>query len=182
MNQAKSALATLATLSALASATAGLSMAAWAAGDGRPSPLKPVSAAATPIATQLMVFGAARAGKRVVTVGERGIVLLSDDHGMHFRRSRQVPLSSTLTAVSFSDPQHGWAVGEWDAILATGDGGETWRVQRLALEEDRPLFGVYFLDARHGVAVGLWSARRPARTRHRSVTPRTTSMDRASAV
>jgi photosystem II stability/assembly factor-like uncharacterized protein len=62
-----------------------------------------------------------------------------------------------LTAVSFADDRHGWAVGHWGAILATADGGETWQSQRLVSDEDRPLFAVHFFDARHGVAVGLWS-------------------------
>jgi len=121
------------------------------------APLKPVSAAASPIATQAMMLGAAWAGNRAVSVGEHGVVLLSDDDGTTFRQARQVPVSSTLTSVTFIDAQHGWAVGHWGAILATADGGETWQIQRLAAEEDRPLFAVQFVDAQHGVAVGLWS-------------------------
>lgn len=47
--------------------------------------------------------------------------------------------------------------GSLGAILSTADGGESWQVQRLSSEEDRPLFAVHFFDARQGVAVGLWS-------------------------
>jgi photosystem II stability/assembly factor-like uncharacterized protein len=120
-------------------------------------PLKPVPAAASPMATKAAVLGSALAGSRIVTVGEHGVVLLSDDQGAHFRQARSVPLDTTLTSVSFADAQHGWAVGHWGAILRTDDGGETWRVQRLQSQEDRPLFAVHFYDAQHGLAVGLWS-------------------------
>ena len=38
-----------------------------------------------------------QAGQRLVAVGERGLVLLSDDAGKHWRQA-QVPVSVTLTA------------------------------------------------------------------------------------
>lgn len=128
-----------------------------AAPDGATRALEPRPAAASPIAGQAMMLGAAWAGPRAVSVGEQGIVLLSDDRGASFRQARTVPVSSTLNAVSFADAQRGWAVGHWGAILATTDGGESWQVQRLVPTEDRPLFSVHFFDPQHGVAVGLWS-------------------------
>lgn len=117
----------------------------------------PVPATKSPIATQSPMLAAAWAGDRVVSVGANGVVLLSDDRGSSFRQAQKVPVSSLLTSVSFVGPKAGWAVGHWGAILATEDGGETWRIQRLATTEDRPLFAVHFFDAQHGVAVGLWS-------------------------
>jgi len=92
-----------------------------------------------------------------VAVGDYGIVLLSDDAGKSFRQAAGVPVSSTLTAVSFADDKNGWAVGHWGAILHTADGGENWALQRSDMAEDRPLFSVHFFDAKEGVAVGLWS-------------------------
>ena len=108
-------------------------------------------------ATLAPMLGAARAGKRIVAVGNYGIVLLSDDEGKSFRQAAGVPVSSTLTAVSFADDKNGWAVGHWGTILRTSDGGENWIVQRSDTLEDRPLFSVHFFDAKEGVAVGLWS-------------------------
>lgn len=108
-------------------------------------------------ATSAEMLGAAWAGQRVVAVGVHGIILLSDDQGTSWRQATQVPVDATLNAVSFSDDKTGWAVGHWGLILQTRDGGESWEVQRSALDEDRPLFAVHFLDASHGVAVGLWS-------------------------
>lgn len=121
------------------------------------APLQAVPAVQASNATQATMLAAGLAGKRVVAVGDHGVVLLSDDQGKQWRQARSVPLSTPLTGVSFVDAKRGWAVGHWGAILATTDGGESWQVQRLATEEDRPLFAVHFFNARQGVAVGLWS-------------------------
>lgn len=103
------------------------------------------------------ILGAARAGARIVAVGDYGTILLSDDDGKTFRQAQSVPVSSTLTSVTFADDRDGWAVGHWGVILHTSDGGEHWNVQRTDTREDRPLFSVHFFDAKDGVAVGLWS-------------------------
>ncbi|KVL62360.1 WD40/YVTN/BNR-like repeat-containing protein [Burkholderia ubonensis] len=116
---------------------------------------KPAHAWAAP--TRMMLTDATRAGRRVVAVGEHGVILLSDDDGRTWRQSRRVPVSATLSAVAFADAQHGWAVGQWGVILATADGGETWEKQRIDTSVDQPLFSVIFTDARDGIAVGLWS-------------------------
>lgn len=121
------------------------------------APLEPAPAVASDHATQVTVLRATWAKDRVVAVGDHGIVLLSDDRGKSFRQAGSVPLSSALTGVSFADSSQGWAVGQWGAILHSGDGGNSWQVQRLSSEEDRPLFAVHFFNARQGVAVGLWS-------------------------
>jgi photosystem II stability/assembly factor-like uncharacterized protein len=39
-------------------------------------------------------------------------------------------VSTPLTAMTFVDDQHGWAVGALGTILATSDGGRTWQRQR----------------------------------------------------
>lgn len=82
----------------------------------------------------------ARAGKRLVAVGARGVVLLSDDDGANWRQA-SVPVSVTLTRVRFAGPKTGWAVGHFGTVLHTADGGETWQRQldgttaaKLALE------------------------------------------------
>ena len=56
-------------------------------------------------------------------------VLHSADGGQSwetFRTEQRVPIE----ALSFVDENRGWAVGALGAILATRDGGRTWRVQR----------------------------------------------------
>ena len=119
--------------------------------------LKPLPAVHSPIAKKAEVISAAWAGERVVSVGDHGIVLLSDDQGKTYRQAKSVPVSSQLTSVSFIDSKKGWAVGHWGAILVTEDAGETWKIQRLDTNVDRPLFAVNFSDALHGTAIGLWS-------------------------
>lgn len=69
------------------------------------------------------------AGGRLVAVGERGLVALSDDDAKTWRQARRVPTSMALTAVGFADAQRGWAVGHGGVILATQDGGEQWALQ-----------------------------------------------------
>lgn len=120
-------------------------------------PLKPRPALQVAHAAQAAVLGSARAGQRIVTVGDHGVVMLSDDGGRQWRQARSVPVRSLLTAVSFADDRHGWAVGHWGVVLATTDGGETWALQRSDTAVDRPLFSVHAFDARQLVAVGLWS-------------------------
>lgn len=78
---------------------------------------------------QRAVFTAvARAGERLVAVGERGLILLSDDNGEHWRQAK-VPVSAGLTAVQFVDADCGWAVGHAGVVLATCDGGQNWTLQ-----------------------------------------------------
>ncbi|WP_223508346.1 MULTISPECIES: WD40/YVTN/BNR-like repeat-containing protein [unclassified Pseudomonas] len=143
-------------LCTLAAAGVGLQVAYVVAAESV-GPLQASPAAHSIQALRSPILAATWAGPRAVAVGADGVVLLSDDQARSFRQADNVPVSSTLTDVSFVDADHGWAVGQWGAILATIDGGRHWKVQRLVTEEDRPLFAVHFFDARHGVAVGLWS-------------------------
>lgn len=79
-------------------------------------------------ASRSVLLDAAQAGTRLVVVGERGIVLLSDDAGAQWRQAK-VPVSVTLTAVRFVNAKTGWAVGHYGIVLKTGDAGESWTVQ-----------------------------------------------------
>jgi photosystem II stability/assembly factor-like uncharacterized protein len=74
------------------------------------------------------IVAVARAGARVVGVGLRGLVIVSDDGGMRWRQAT-VPVQSDLVAVSFPSPATGWAAGHEGVILRTDDGGETWQKQ-----------------------------------------------------
>jgi photosystem II stability/assembly factor-like uncharacterized protein len=76
-----------------------------------------------------VLLAGAMAGERVVAVGERGVIALSDDGARRWRQAASVPVSVTLTAVAFADALNGWAVGHGGVILATRDGGEHWALQ-----------------------------------------------------
>ncbi len=73
-----------------------------------------------------VLLSVANAGQRLVAVGERGFVLLSNDNGRTWRQAAMVPTSVTLTRVSFATPTDGWAVGHMGVVLHTTDGGDTW--------------------------------------------------------
>jgi photosystem II stability/assembly factor-like uncharacterized protein len=74
------------------------------------------------------VLDVARAGKRLVAVGERGLVLLSDDQGNSWKQAA-LPSSVTLTSVSFVDAHNGWAVGHFGMVFHSANGGNSWQVQ-----------------------------------------------------
>ena len=75
-----------------------------------------------------VLLAAAQAGARLVAVGERGIVALSDDRGATWRQAPS-PVSVTLTMVRFADDQHGVAVGHGGTVLITEDAGASWRLR-----------------------------------------------------
>ncbi len=82
----------------------------------------------SPRAAAALLLDVAEAGTRLVAVGERGVVVTSDDGGASWRQA-SVPVSVTLTAVSFPTAEQGWAVGHDGAILHSEDGGRSWRKQ-----------------------------------------------------
>ena len=108
-----------------------------------------------PLAAKSLLLDVARAGDRLVAVGDRGHVLLSDDEGRTWRQV-VVPTRAMLTGVSFGDPQHGWAVGHEGVILATADGGQTWIHQEPTQDLDAIFLDVFFSDPLHGLVVGAY--------------------------
>ena len=82
----------------------------------------------SPLAPRGSLTGLARAGKRVVAVGQRGHVLLSDDAGKTWQQA-DVPVSADLVAVSFPNAETGWAVGHDGVVLHSTDAGRTWARQ-----------------------------------------------------
>lgn len=140
----------------------------------------------SPRVAHAVMLDIARAGERLVAVGERGTVALSDDGGVSWRQAA-VPVSVSLTNVAFVDGTHGWAVGHGGVVIHSADGGASWAVQldgRKAAElslgaarrmhgesaqhfvadgerlvqdgPDKPLLDVHFLDERHGFVIGAY--------------------------
>jgi photosystem II stability/assembly factor-like uncharacterized protein len=110
-----------------------------------------------PLASSSLLLDATMAGTRMVIVGERGHVLLSDDQGKQWRQAR-VPTRATLTGVFFLNAQLGWVVGHDEVILRSEDGGETWTRTHFAPEKEQPLLDVWFADADNGFAFGAYGA------------------------
>jgi photosystem II stability/assembly factor-like uncharacterized protein len=111
-----------------------------------------------PLAAGSLLLDLAIAGKRLVAVGERGHVLLSDDQGASWRQAKAVPTRVMLTAVYFVDESFGWAVGHDETILNTVDGGETWTRSHFAPEAQQPLLDLWFANRVSGIAVGAYGA------------------------
>lgn len=79
-------------------------------------------------AHKALLLDVAVAGNRLVAVGERGHIVLSDDAGKSWRQAA-APVRSLLTAVYFIDEKRGWAVGHDSVVLATADAGNSWSLQ-----------------------------------------------------
>ncbi|HEV7714569.1 MAG TPA: YCF48-related protein [Steroidobacteraceae bacterium] len=124
------------------------------------------------LAPQSLLLDIARAGSRLVAVGERGQVLLSDNRGQTWRQAKSVPTQELLTAVCFADERHGIAVGHDEIALATADAGETWARRHYAPNAQQPLldvlcngadafavgaYGAYFVSADYGAT---WTERK----------------------
>lgn len=108
-----------------------------------------------PNAAAAPLLASARAGNRIVAVGDHGVILLSDD-GANFRQAKSVPVRSMLTSVQFVDAQHGYAAGHDGVVLATQDAGESWTLLRAEAGIEQPILSVHFDSTDHGIAVGLY--------------------------
>jgi len=82
----------------------------------------------TTLAPEFLLNDVARAGSRIVAVGEKGHIIYSDDRGQSWEQG-DVPVSVALTGVTFATGQHGWAVGHSGAVLHTSDSGSSWELQ-----------------------------------------------------
>lgn len=74
---------------------------------------------------RIFLMQIARAGDRLVTVGERGFALISDDGGKTWR-AVVTPVTRTLTGIAFESPKLGVAVGHGGSLVRTEDGGDSW--------------------------------------------------------
>nr|VFK78455.1 MAG: Uncharacterized protein BECKSD772D_GA0070982_101529 [Candidatus Kentron sp. SD] len=146
-------------------------------------PDNPAHAWSSPLATQSLLLAIEKSHGRTIAVGERGHILTyrkKKDSGEPARVPGIRPLSSSaqsadmfqrgggewpqakvptrvlLTGVSLSGAGHGWTVGHDATILATSDGGETWRKVHEAIDEERPLLDIHFWDDNTGIAVGAY--------------------------
>jgi photosystem II stability/assembly factor-like uncharacterized protein len=133
----------------------GIVFCAWAAPQGEVLPASgPVSATTM---QRLLLLDAERFGNRIVAVGDRGYIVLTDNHGATWRRAK-APAAPLLTAIDFLDDQLGIAVGHDSVILASRDGGETWTQQFSAPADQKPLLDVIFVKKDFAVAVGAYGA------------------------
>ncbi|MDR7307608.1 YCF48-related protein [Rhodoferax saidenbachensis] len=164
-------------------ALAGWAAAAPLAGAASAPAVLSAPALMSPKALGAATLAVTRAGQRLVAVGERGTVLLSDDHGASWKQA-PVPVQTTLTTVRFADDKTGWAAGHLGVILRSDDAGASWHKQLDGLQAaalmlqaaqatgddkaianaqrwveegaDKPFFDLEFIDAQRGFAVGAY--------------------------
>ena len=103
------------------------------------------------------VRGVAQFGaQKVLAVGDTGMALRTTDGGAHWQSLFQGTLFERvgipLTAVAFSDTDHGSISAGSGDILSTTDGGLTWHVYSSGLS--LPLRGIAFADRLNGFVVG----------------------------
>jgi photosystem II stability/assembly factor-like uncharacterized protein len=82
-------------------------------------------AAISPYASVGLFNDITRAGSRLVAVGERGRIMLSDDNGLSWRQVHS-PVSTTLICCRFASAKIGWISGQMGVVLKTADAGESW--------------------------------------------------------
>lgn len=89
---------------------------------------------------------------RYLAVGDRGHILRSSD-GSQWQQVA-TPVRAMLLRVRFIDDRHGWAVGHDGVVLATQDGGDSWRLIHYDAERGKPIYDVLFIDPDNGFIVG----------------------------
>lgn len=94
-------------------------------------------------------------GERVIAVGERGTIILSDDHGKTWRQTHgDDELAVTLTGISWLGGDTLLAVGHDALLMRSGDAGETWEVLMQDKEQGEPLLGTWSADGQKIFAYG----------------------------
>lgn len=133
-----------------------LSLAAWGAtGPAGAAPFQSDGPARVrPLAAKGVLLDLALAGSRLVAVGERGHVLLSDDAGKAWRQAKVVPTRATLTALHATDATRLWAVGHGGVILHSTDAGDTWALATGQAAGPEVLLAVRVQADGQGLAVG----------------------------
>lgn len=99
---------------------------------------------ATPAIEPMLAIS--RAGKHLVAVGARGVVIVSNDVGTDWTQA-VVPVQSDLVAVQFLNARDGWACGHDGVVLHTSNGGHTW-IKQLDGVKARVEFESYYRQRR----------------------------------
>ena len=108
-----------------------------------------------PLAPQGLLLDITSLDDRLIAVGVRGHIVVSDDGGASWRQITEVPTRATLTAVA-TRGDRAWAVGHDSVVLASDDRGETWRLEHADVEAEQPLMDVWFAEDGSGLAIGAY--------------------------
>lgn len=104
--------------------------------------------------THVLLLNIADNGQHLVAVGERGVVLIADEHAQAWSTVRTAT-TRTLSGVAFANAQVGVVVGHGGALLRTQDGGRHWTTVQ-AQTNDEALLGVVALGEGRMAAWGAF--------------------------
>lgn len=99
-----------------------------------------------PKAQRALLLDITTAGSKLVAVGERGHILVSNDEGSSWKQ-KPVPVDQMFNAVYFTSEKYGWAAGHDGNVVATVDGGETWTLIRPGIKAQAKLNEIAVKDA-----------------------------------
>ena len=95
--------------------------------EGKPTRFQMLPALETDAAaSESLILDAATDDQRTLIVGEQGHVLYSDDNGISWTHA-QVPVSLSMTAVTFCGVNCAWVAGHDGILLRSTDRGESWQ-------------------------------------------------------
>lgn len=106
-------------------------------------------------ADRVILQDVVQAGQRLLAVGERGIVLLSDDGGKSWQ-PRFTATNRTLSGLAMADAQRGVAVGHGGTVMTTADGGLSWKAVTVDAAGKDALLGVLHAGGTRYVAWGAF--------------------------
>lgn len=104
---------------------------------------------------RMRLVALARAGQRIVAVGEYGHVIYSDDRGAHWFYGANAA-DRMLTAVDFVGTDLGFATGHDASLIGSQNHARTWLTLYGEAQPQGPLLSLRMRDAQHGIAVGAY--------------------------
>ena len=94
--------------------------------EGRSTRFQMLPALPTEAASDSLILDAVTEGQRTLIAGEQGHILYSDDNGTSWTHA-QVPVSLSITAVTFCGVNCAWVAGHDGILLRSTDRGESWQ-------------------------------------------------------
>jgi photosystem II stability/assembly factor-like uncharacterized protein len=114
---------------------------------------QPTAAMKSKLAPKQLMTDITLAGSKLVAVGERGHILISED-GEQWQQAN-VPVNVLLTSIDFKNDNVGFVTGHDATLLKTTDGGLNWSIVNYQPELDKPLLDIKVLN-NNVIAVGAY--------------------------
>lgn len=116
--------------------------------------LKPNAALPASQASRTRLLSVEAVGKRLVAVGQQGVIIDSEDGGASWKQVAS-PVNQMLNRIRFSDDKTGWILGYDSTIMKSDDAGKSWELRHFN-PKGRALYDLLALDANRAIAVGAY--------------------------